>query len=76
MRSIWEAPQAGRCCYVKTAVSSRSSLMELIGVLLVGLTESFSAYQVSAFRDVVVFVMVVPTLLWRNAVRPPEAHEH
>jgi branched-chain amino acid transport system permease protein len=48
----------------------------LIGVLLVGLTESFSAFQVSAFRDVVVFLMVVPILLWRNAVRPPQAHEH
>jgi branched-chain amino acid transport system permease protein len=48
----------------------------LVGVLLVGLTESFSAYQASAFRDVVVFLMVIPILLWRNAVRPPEAHEH
>jgi branched-chain amino acid transport system permease protein len=48
----------------------------LIGVLPVGLTESFSAFQVSAFRDVIVFLMVIPILLWRNAVRPPEAHEH
>ena len=48
----------------------------LIGVLLVGTTESFSAFQASAFRDVVVFLMVIPILLWRNAVRPPEAHEH
>jgi branched-chain amino acid transport system permease protein len=48
----------------------------LIGVLLVGLTESFSAFQMSAFRDVVVFLMVIPILLWRNAVRPPETHEH
>ena len=48
----------------------------LIGVLLVGLTESFSAFQVSAFRDVVVFLMVIPILLWRNAVRPPDANEH
>ena len=48
----------------------------VIGVLLVGLTESFSAFQVSAFRDVIVYLMVIPILLWRNAVRPPEAHEH
>ena len=48
----------------------------LIGVMLVGLTESFSAYQLSAFRDVVVFLMVIPILLWRNAVRPPESHGH
>ncbi|MCC8954365.1 branched-chain amino acid ABC transporter permease [Bradyrhizobium sp. Pear77] len=48
----------------------------LVGVVLVGLTESFSAFQISAFRDVIVFLMVIPILLWRNAVRPPEAHEH
>lgn len=48
----------------------------LVGVLLVGLTESFSAFQISAFRDVIVFLMVIPILLWRNAVRPPESHEH
>jgi branched-chain amino acid transport system permease protein len=48
----------------------------LVGVLLVGLTESFSAYQVSAYRDVVVYLMVIPILLWRNAVRPPETHGH
>jgi branched-chain amino acid transport system permease protein len=46
----------------------------LVGVLLVGLTESFSAFQVSAYRDVVVYLMVIPILLWRNAVRPPETH--
>ncbi len=48
----------------------------LVGVLLVGLTESFSAYQASAYRDVVVYLMVIPILLWRNAVRPPETHGH
>lgn len=48
----------------------------LLGVLLVGLTESFSAFHLSAFRDVIVFLMVIPILLWRNAVRPPQAHEH
>jgi branched-chain amino acid transport system permease protein len=48
----------------------------LVGVLLVGLTESFSAFQVSAYRDVVVYLMVIPILLWRNAVRPPETHGH
>jgi branched-chain amino acid transport system permease protein len=48
----------------------------LIGVALVGLTESFSAFQASAFRDVIVFLMVIPILLWRNAARPPETHEH
>jgi branched-chain amino acid transport system permease protein len=46
----------------------------LVGVLLVGLMESFSAFQVSAYRDVVVYLMVIPILLWRNVVRPPETH--
>lgn len=48
----------------------------LLGVVLVGTIESFSAYQASVFRDVVVFLLVIPILLWRNAVNPPQESEH
>lgn len=47
----------------------------LVGVALVGSIESFAAYQVSAFRDVIVFLLIIPILLWRNAVSPPQEHE-
>lgn len=46
----------------------------LVGVAVVGVAESFSAYHFSAYRDVIVFLLVIPILLWRNAFRPPLDH--
>jgi len=46
----------------------------LIGVVFVGAVESFSAYNVSSFKDAVVYLLVIPILLWRNAFRPPQEH--
>lgn len=41
--------------------------LALVGVMLVGALESFSAYTASSFRDVIVFSLLIPILLWRNA---------
>lgn len=41
--------------------------LSLAGVMLVGGLESTSAYLASAFRDVLVFSLLIPILLWRNA---------
>ncbi|MCG7625164.1 branched-chain amino acid ABC transporter permease [Epibacterium sp. Ofav1-8] len=46
----------------------------VIGVLLVGTIESFSAFSASSFRDVIVYTLIIPILIWRNAVKPPEDH--
>lgn len=48
----------------------------LIGVVLVGTIESFAAFHASALRDLIVFLLVIPILLWRNAVKPPQDHGH
>jgi len=48
----------------------------LIGVALVGIIESFAAFHASALRDLIVFLLVIPILLWRNAVKPPQDHGH
>ena len=48
----------------------------LIGVGLVGTIESFAAFHASALRDLIVFLLVIPILLWRNAVKPPQDHGH
>lgn len=48
--------------------------MAIVGVLFVGVVESTSAYQFSAYREVVVFLLVIPILIWRNAVKPPRDH--
>jgi branched-chain amino acid transport system permease protein len=36
------------------------------GALFVGLLESFSSYWASAFKEVIVFTLIIPVLLWRS----------
>jgi branched-chain amino acid transport system permease protein len=36
------------------------------GAVLVGLLESFSSYWASAFKEVIVFTLIIPVLLWRS----------
>jgi branched-chain amino acid transport system permease protein len=42
------------------------------GSLLVGLLESFSSFWASAFKEVIVFTLIIPVLLWRSLT----AHHH
>ncbi|OLC68862.1 MAG: branched-chain amino acid ABC transporter permease [Betaproteobacteria bacterium 13_1_40CM_4_64_4] len=42
------------------------------GLLLVGLLESFSSFWASAFKEVIVFTVIIPVLLWRSLT----AHHH
>lgn len=39
-----------------------------LGAVFVGLLESFASFQSSAFKDVIVFSMLIPILLWRSLV--------
>jgi branched-chain amino acid transport system permease protein len=34
--------------------------------VLVGLVESFSSFWASAFKEVIVFTVIIPVLLWRS----------
>lgn len=36
------------------------------GSIFVGLVESFSSYWASAYKDVIVFALILPVLLWRS----------
>lgn len=36
------------------------------GALLVGLLESFSSFWASAFKEVIVFTLIIPVLIWRS----------
>ncbi len=40
------------------------------GALLVGILEAFASFWASAYKEVIVFTLVVPILLWRSAVQP------
>ncbi|MBK7022341.1 MAG: branched-chain amino acid ABC transporter permease [Sulfuritalea sp.] len=37
-----------------------------VGALLVGLLESYSSFWASGFKEVIVFTLVIPVLLWRS----------
>ena len=37
-----------------------------IGALAVGLLESFSSFWASAYKEVIVFTLIIPVLLWRS----------
>jgi branched-chain amino acid transport system permease protein len=36
------------------------------GAILVGLLESYSSFFASAFKEVIVFTLILPVLLWRS----------
>jgi len=37
-----------------------------VGALLVGLLESYSSFYASAYKEVIVFTLIIPVLLWRS----------
>lgn len=37
-----------------------------VGALAVGVLESFASFQSSALKDVIVFSLLIPILLWRS----------
>jgi branched-chain amino acid transport system permease protein len=43
--------------------------LSIAGVTMVGTLDAFAAYGLSAYRDAIVFAMVIPVLLWRNGSR-------
>jgi branched-chain amino acid transport system permease protein len=40
------------------------------GSLLVGLLESYSSFWASAYKEVIVFTLIIPVLLWRRLASP------
>jgi branched-chain amino acid transport system permease protein len=46
------------------------------GAVLVGLLESYSSFWASAFKEVIVFTLIIPVLLWRSlASRQVDEHQ-
>jgi branched-chain amino acid transport system permease protein len=41
-----------------------------LGALFVGLVEAFGSFWASAFKEVIVFTLVLPVLLWRSVQHP------
>jgi branched-chain amino acid transport system permease protein len=45
------------------------------GSLLVGLLESYSSFWASAYKEVIVFTLIIPVLLWRSLSTPHAEEE-
>ena len=37
-----------------------------LGALIVGLLEAFASFWASAYKEVIVFTLIIPVLLWRS----------
>jgi branched-chain amino acid transport system permease protein len=46
-----------------------------LGAVLVGLLESFASFWSSAYKEVIVFGILIPVLLWRSLSMPPAEEE-
>jgi branched-chain amino acid transport system permease protein len=65
--------------FVGTVVAGMVSFpLAVLGAIVVGLVESFSSFYASAYKEAIVFALLIPFLLWRSAVEPRghETHEH
>lgn len=47
-----------------------------VGALLVGLLEAFSSFWASAYKEVIVFTLIVPVLLWRSLAHVAVDDDH
>jgi len=53
--------------FVAAIIAGMSSYpLAAIGAILVGLLESFSSFWASAFKEVIVFTLIIPVLMWRS----------
>jgi branched-chain amino acid transport system permease protein len=53
--------------FVAAIIAGLSSYpLTALAALLVGLLESYSAFFASAFKEVIVFSIIIPVLLWRS----------
>jgi branched-chain amino acid transport system permease protein len=50
--------------------------LALAGASMVGLLESFSSFWWSAYKEVIVFTLIIPVMMWRSLVTPHSEDEH
>ena len=64
----WFYPAAALICAL--VAQSIGSSWTTAGTIGVGLVESFGSFWASAFKEVIVFTVILPILLWRSFVDP------
>lgn len=61
--------------FVGTVIAGMASFpLAVLGAVVIGVVESFASFYASAFKDAIVFGLLIPFLLWRSAIEPA-AHE-
>ena len=63
--------------FIGTVIGGMVSFpLSVLGAVLVGVIETFASFYASAFKEVLVYALLIPFLLWRSAlVRTPEEPE-
>ncbi|PAT36834.1 branched-chain amino acid ABC transporter permease [Allofranklinella schreckenbergeri] len=62
--------------FVAAMVGALSSYpLAWVGSVLVGLVESFGSFWASAYKEVIVFTLIIPVLVWRS-LQNPHSEEH
>ena len=63
--------------FIGTVIGGMVSFpISLLGAILVGVVETFASFYASAFKEVLVYALLIPFLLWRSALsRLPEEPE-
>ena len=57
--------------FVGTVIAGMASFpLAVLGAIVIGVVESFASFYASAFKDAIVFALLIPFLLWRSAVEP------
>ena len=56
-------------------LSLRRDCGPVAAAVLVGIIESVAAFEASAFKEVIVFMAIIPVLLWRSARADPVEDE-
>lgn len=49
--------------------------LAVAGALMVGLLEAFSSFWASAYKEVIVFTLIIPVLIWRSLASPHHDEE-
>ena len=63
--------------FVAAVVAGLSSYPgAMVGALFVGIVEAFGSFWASAFKEVIVFTMILPILLWRSLQGGHSDEEH
>jgi branched-chain amino acid transport system permease protein len=49
--------------------------LAIVGALLVGLIESFGAFYSSAYKEAIVFALLIPALVWLSLRAVPDEEQ-